>query len=170
MFNSLTHKSLRANNVLNALVHRYLIYRKTQVALSRALAFSFRYVKRKQVNWIGEWFNDDISKSYIVFTKLRMHVSQVKQRYEIPPDPQKGANNETENHTRIDFVRLSFIFKFNSLTHRSLIANNVLDALVYRYLIYRKTQDALSRTLASSFRYVKRKQVSWIGEWFNDDI
>ena len=35
---------------------------------------------------------------------LRLHVSQVKQRYEITPEEEKGANNETENHTRIDFI------------------------------------------------------------------
>ena len=40
---------------------------------------------------------------------LRLHVSQVKQRYEITPDPEKGANNETENHARIDFIFSAFL-------------------------------------------------------------
>ena len=40
----------------------------------------------------------------------RIPVSQVKQSYEITPDVEKGANKETENHERIDFICSSFFF------------------------------------------------------------
>ena len=41
---------------------------------------------------------------------LRLHVSRVKQRYEKTPETEKGANNETENRTRIDFICLSLLY------------------------------------------------------------
>ena len=73
----------------------------------------------------------------------RLRLSKVKQRYEITPETQKGANNETENHTRIDFVRSSFIYIFNSLTHKSLRTNHVLNAHAHRCRFYRNTADCL---------------------------
>ena len=45
-----------------------------------------------------------MSKILKLYSMLRLHVFQVKQRYEITPDLQKGANNETENQTHIDFI------------------------------------------------------------------
>ena len=94
---------------------------------------------------------------------LRLHVSQVKQRYEITPDVEKGANNETENHTRIDFVRSSFIYKFNSLTHKSLRANHVLNALVHRCRLYRITADCLV-TFRGVFIQVSQARASELNE------
>ena len=73
---------------------------------------------------------------------LRLHVSQVKQRYEITPDDKKGANNETENHTHIEFV-LIILSALNSLTHKSLRANVVLNVHAHRCCFYRNTADCL---------------------------
>ena len=92
---------------------------------------------------------------------LRLHVSQVKQRYEITPECKKGANNETENHTRL--LLLFIIFIMISLTHKSLRANNVLNALVHRCRLYLNTAACLV-TIRGVFIQVSRARESELYE------
>ena len=89
---------------------------------------------------------------------LRLHVSQVKQRYDITPDFEKGANNETENHTHIEFI-LIILSTINSLTHKSLRANVVLNGHARRCRFYSNTAECLVK-IRGVFSQVRGAQAS----------